>query len=101
MNKKIRQERKMLKFKSRIKRFVANGGYYYTLDLQRIDSPTVQDVINDGGYQCYKTTSCPCNCYMCSGYYKHDRAKQNIADREIIAFELEYIRLMEGKQGVL
>ena len=84
MNKKIRQERKRLKFINRLKRFVANGGYYFTNEWVCIDSPTVQDVINDGGYMCYKTTSTPCSCWMCSGYYKYRRHEQKVIEIRLI-----------------
>ncbi len=84
MNKQRRNELKQLKFKNRIKRFVANGSYFFTKDMQRIDSPTVQDVINDGGFQWYRTTSCPCNCWVCSGEYKYKRHEQKVENRKLI-----------------
>ena len=83
MNKKRRQELKQLKFKNRIKRFVANGSYYYS-GRERIDSPTVQDVINNGDCLYYKTTSTPCSCWMCSGYYKYKRHEEKIVVRKLI-----------------
>lgn len=89
MNKKRRQELKRLKFINRIKRFVANGGYYFTQDSERIDTPTVQDVINDGGHMSYKTTSTPCSCWMCSGYYKYRRHEQKVIERKLVQEGLE------------
>lgn len=84
MNKKRRQELKMLKFINRIERFIANGGSYYTKDMVRVDTPTVQDVIDDGGFNNYRTTSTPCSCWMCSGYYKYRRHEQKILERRLI-----------------
>lgn len=89
INKKRRQELKQLKFINRIKRFVANGRYYFTSDSVRIDSPTVQDVIDDGGYMCYKTTSTPCSCWMCSGYYKYRRHEEKVIERKLIQEGIE------------
>jgi hypothetical protein len=89
MNKKRRQELKQLKFINRIKRFIANGKYYFTKDRERIDSPTVQDIINDGGFLCYKTTSTPCSCYTCSGEYKYRRHEHKIIERKLVQEGLE------------
>ena len=89
MNKKRRQELKQLKFINRIKRFVADGTYFFTKDSVRIDTPTVQDIINDGGYLYYKNTSTPCSCWECSSYYKYRRHEHKAIERKLVQEGLE------------
>lgn len=97
MNKQIRRYREYLKYKNRIERFVANGSYvfvkseetkglrtYRSGDFIRIDKPTVNDIMEDGGWKYYKHTSTPCSCWMCSGYYKYKRHEQKIENRRLI-----------------
>jgi uncharacterized Fe-S cluster-containing MiaB family protein len=88
MNKGRRNELKKLKFISRLKRFVVSHGYFFKRGtLDRIDSPTVQDILNDGGWQWYRTTSCPCNCWMCT-YDEYDRnAMKKETERLIREYE--------------
>lgn len=94
MNKKRRQELKQLKFINRLKRFVTSLDYYFTKNHERIDSPTVQDVIDDKSMLFYKTTSTPCSCWMCSGYYKYKRHEEKVIERKQIQDGLEeYLNL--------
>jgi hypothetical protein len=96
MNKKIRRYREYLKYKNRIERFVANGSYvfiksdetrgmrtYHSGDFIRIDKPTVNDIMKDGGWNYYKHTSTPCSCSMCA-YDKYKRHEQKIENRKLI-----------------
>ena len=74
MNKKRRLELTFLKYKKRIERWVhTNCGTYRNRDGVEIQHPKTVDVIKDRGQLVYKTTSVPCSCYSCSGYYKYRR----------------------------
>lgn len=89
MNKKIRRDKTFLKYKNRIERFVANGSYVFIGTEQdrfglRVDTPTVQQVMESKQWLHYKTTSTPCSCYCCSGAYKYRRHEVKIETRKLI-----------------
>lgn len=89
MNKKIRRDREYLKYKNRIERFVANGSYIFLFEApgrlgDRIDTPTVKQVMDSKQWLYYKTTSTPCSCYCCSGHYKYRRHEVKVETRKLI-----------------
>lgn len=75
MNKARRHELKMLKYKKRIQRFASNLNIYVNREGKYIRNPKTIDVLNDNGQHCYRTTSSPCSCEMCSPN-KYNRAKE-------------------------
>lgn len=89
MNKKRRQELTELKYKKRIRRFIASCTLYVNRNGEYIYSPKTQDVIDDRGQLVYKTSATPCSCFMCSGAYKYKRYEQKVIDKKLIQEGLE------------
>lgn len=88
MNKGRRQELKQLKYLKRIKRFVAGNHCYVNREGNYIYQPKAVDVVKDRGQLIYKTTSTPCSCWMCSGYYKYKRTEFKKQTRLLIEADL-------------
>ena len=84
MDKKRRNELTQLKYKKRIRIFVANIDIYICRDGRQIRNPRTIDIIKDGGQRVYKSTSTPCSCYMCSGEYKYRRHDKKKEDRRLL-----------------
>jgi hypothetical protein len=75
MNKARRNELKKLKFTKRIKRYARNLDIYVNRNGEYIRNPKWIDIVKDNGQTCYRTTSTPCSCLMCSPN-KYNRAKE-------------------------
>lgn len=75
MNKARRHELKMLKYKKRIRKFVANTDVYISRSGKLIQSPKTVDIIKDNGQLHYRNHSTPCSCFVCS-HSKYNRAKE-------------------------
>ncbi len=84
MNKKVRQERKQLKYEKRIRRFVASVTLYVNREGEYIYYPTTQYIMRDNGQLAYKTCSTPCSCWGCSGEYKYKRHEQKKIEMRLI-----------------
>lgn len=83
MNKGRRNEIKKLKYLKRI-RLLANGlDIYVTCNGEYIRNPKVQDILKDNGQNCYRTTSTPCSCSVCS-HNKYNRAKIKSTMKKVI-----------------
>lgn len=95
MNKQRRNELTQLKYKKRIRRFVLSCHLYVNRDGEYIYEPKTCDVINDLGQLVYKTSSTPCSCFMCSGYYKYKRHEQKVIERKLIQDGLEEFKNLE------
>lgn len=84
MNKRRRQELKQLKYIKRIKLYIQGIDIYFSREDETFYKPKVVDVVADNAQYAYKTTSTPCSCWMCSGYYKYRRHLKKIEDRKLI-----------------
>jgi hypothetical protein len=93
MNKKRRNEITYLKYKKRIKKFVAGCRTYVDKNGKCIYNPKAIDIIKDRGQLIYKTSATPCSCWCCSGEYKYKRHLKKREDYKLIreAIELQYI----------
>lgn len=83
MNKGRRNELTLLKYKKRLRRFVQNTNLYIGQSGE-YNHPKTCQLFEDREQLIYKTTSTPCSCYMCSGYYKYKRHEKKREDRRLI-----------------
>ena len=84
MNKQIRKEHMMRKYKKRIQRYVIGLDIYFCQDGREITNPKAIDIIKDNGQLKYKTMATVCSCFMCSGYYKYKRNLKKVEDYKLI-----------------
>ena len=72
---RVRQTKK--RYKKRVKRIINNTDIYINSKGEVIHNPKAIDVIKEKALMCYKTTSTPCSCSMCSPRKaRQDRAKE-------------------------
>ena len=64
MNKKERQNKTFYKYKKRAKYYAA------------IWNESLQEILKERRYHELKSQAVLCSCYMCSKYYKYNRAKE-------------------------
>lgn len=77
MNKKERQNKQFYKYKKRLKYWAA------------IWKEDLQELLQERKYNHLKTQATMCSCYMCSKYYKYNRAKEKQAWKNL---EKEYMK---------
>lgn len=88
MNKKVRHELKMLKYRKRLKYWASIWRTHTTQDGDEIINPTVNDLVNDKAYLHLKTQATMCSCYMCSKYYKYRRNEFRVETQRILREDL-------------
>lgn len=89
MNKQIRKEKMLLKYKKRIRRWVANMHIYVDKSGNYVYEPKATDLIKDNAYLEFKNSSVLCSCYMCSKHWKYSRKDKKSEDRRLICEALE------------
>ena len=82
-NKYERNQKKIQKYKKRVKLHASGLDIYIKRDGTRIYNPKSIDIINDKGFLFLKTTSTPCSCWMCA-FNKYDRSKQKEENYKLI-----------------
>jgi hypothetical protein len=98
MNKGRRNEIKFLKYKKRIKRWVANCSIYDAKDGRQIYYPKAIDLINDRSRTNFKNTGTICSCWMCSKYWKYKRHIKKQEDHKLIS---EGLKLYQDESYLL
>ena len=82
MNKQIRKDKEFYKYKKRLHRLVPYLFRYRDKDGEIVNNPTTDQLLKEHAFHDLKNTSTPCSCWMCSGYYKYNRAKVKAAWRK-------------------
>lgn len=81
MNKGLRHELKMKKYKKRIRLMAATTDIYVNREGEFIYKPKTVDLLKDNAQHCYRDQSTPCSCVMCSRpdlQYNRARQKQSL-----------------------
>lgn len=91
MDKRQRVLMKQRHFIKRLKRVLSRIDVVATKErIRRVTNTNWRDFMNSRDFNCYRTTSTPCSCYMCSGYNKYKREKFKKDTFVLLKEELEY-----------
>ena len=93
MDKRLRVLMKQRHFIKRIKRVFNTVDVIVTEDKKLVDINSLiwKDFMNSRAFNCYRTTSTPCSCYMCSGWKKYKRNNFKKETNRILKEELDFL----------